>query len=502
MLVIYAPQKEHTRILREFPLARCEEIVSLWDCSLLERMYFEIAEGNVVIVVNPSFEILAWDSFVSFVHRMESSEHNLFFSPQINPKFFINEPLWFGLKKMDSVKNFFIEFLYKNQFLSTKFRNLMHKEVRTNSISRVDIPKYLTNLDSVWERFEDALCSNVFLESYEEKYFKNPTNVHVALSNRCNLSCVMCPYHSPQITPLHTSDFFKKAHFMDREVFREIAKFCGENQIFLQFGQLDEPLLHPHFIEFLEIAKSFDVPLNLTTNGTLLNEKIARSLAESSIKNIIFSLDAIDRESYAAIRGYDYDETLSNIERLISILKQNKKEVELGVCFILQGENPLSKSKEFLEYWISKVKRVKFHQLTQYERNADGILVSKNQGTFRDEKVARYPCSIPWKTLFITADMKVTFCCTSMAAYATSGCAGGGAYIGDLQKESLREIWMGERMRLLRKELMENTFDVFKVCERCHNWKEAEPQILVDYLENGMKVKKTIMDGEMIYEQE
>lgn len=54
----------------------------------------------------------------------------------------------------------------------------------------------------------------------------------------------------------------------------------------------------------------------------------------------------------------------------------------------------------------------------------------------------------------------------------------------------------------LRRELLENQFNIFKICERCSFWREGEPQIKLDVLSNGVKVKKTIFDGELIYEKE
>ena len=86
---------------------------------------------------------------------------------------------------------------------------------------------------------------------------------------------------------------------MQIQDFKKIAKYCGDNKIFMQFGQLDEPFIHPRFLEFLDIAKDYGVEhINITTNGTLLNKKNAEKIVQSNINHITFSLDAIDKESY------------------------------------------------------------------------------------------------------------------------------------------------------------------------------------------------------------
>lgn len=422
MLIIYSAKSLGGFISSFKQEVVVRSIASLWDIHFIESLYSDVMDGHFVVVVNPSFEILDKDSFIDFVEFSQKESKNVYYSPQINPHFFVNEPVWFSVRYMGSIQNFFIEFLYKNQHISSGFRNLMHKQIRKHSISRLDIPKYLTNLDDNWVRYCNGELSKNFLNTYSNIYFKNPTNVHIAISNRCNLKCVMCPYHSPEITKFHTSDFFNKANYMDIDTFSKIAQYCGENGIFMQFGQLDEPLLHPRFLDFLDIARKFNVcNINLTTNGTLLDRKIALGIVQSNIKSITFSLDAIDKQSYKEIRGYDYDKTLANIEYLLECLESYKKTIDINVCFILQGKNAESKSKEFLEYWISRVKKVKFHKLTEFFLNKEKILVAKNQGVFREDQEQRYPCSIPWQTLFVTPDSKVTFCCASMAEYSTSG---------------------------------------------------------------------------------
>lgn len=78
---------------------------------------------------------------------------------------------------------------------------------------------------------------------------------------------------------------------------------------------------------------------------------------------------------------------------------------------------------------------------------------------------------------------------------------GGGAIIGDMSAHSLEEIWKGEWMQKLRRELMNNAFESFKICERCPNWAAGEPSMSMDTV-NGIRVRKTVLDAEEIYEVE
>ncbi|MDE5592280.1 MAG: radical SAM protein, partial [Helicobacter sp.] len=375
----------------------------------------DLKNEKSVFVINPAFDFFDIDVFCKFAMQSLKGGINIYFAPQINPDYFVKEPFWFFITSLDCVANFLVESLYLKKSINTDFRNFLHKSLRGHSISREDIPKFLTNLSQNWACFLAQDFSKDFFLKYSDVYFPHPNNVHIAISNCCNLECVMCPYHAKEYRKLQTSNFFEKNLFMQTQDFEKIAKYCGENKIFMQFGQLDEPFIHPKFFEFLDIAKDYGVEnINITTNGTLLSKKNAQKIVQSNINHITFSLDAIDKESYKRIRGYDYDTTVENIQYLIDLLKTAKKKTTLGVCFILQGENAQEKSMQFLEYWLPLVDKVKFHQLSEFELDKEGSFVAKHQKQFREYK-QRYACSIPWQVLFITPDLKVTFCCNSMS---------------------------------------------------------------------------------------
>jgi MoaA/NifB/PqqE/SkfB family radical SAM enzyme len=130
-------------------------------------------------------------------------------------------------------------------------------------------------------------------------FYPKPRNIHVAVSNKCNLRCVMCPYHSPLYENHHTSDYFKSAKVMSKEIFEKILNYASKNSINLQFGQIEEPLLHPEIFFFLKKAKDEKIPfVHMTTNGTLLTEENAEKLSQTGINSVMFSLDAASPETY------------------------------------------------------------------------------------------------------------------------------------------------------------------------------------------------------------
>ncbi|WP_158654846.1 SPASM domain-containing protein [Helicobacter mesocricetorum] len=70
-----------------------------------------------------------------------------------------------------------------------------------------------------------------------------------------------------------------------------------------------------------------------------------------------------------------------------------------------------------------------------------------------------------------------------------------------MKLQSLDEIWRGESLMQLRKELLANSFQHFKICEKCSLWSGGEPNIEIDEIA-GLRVKKTYTECEIIYEKE
>lgn len=123
----------------------------------------------------------------------------------------------------------------------------------------------------------------------------------VRLTQRCNLHCVGCAFHSPQLTPSGrearpTEDF-------PLELFKRL---CGELQRLgtrsLWLTGNGEPLLHPHLLDFIRVAKAAQLSVKLITNGVLLDHARQRALVDSGLDVIRVSLWASSPEEY--VRHY------------------------------------------------------------------------------------------------------------------------------------------------------------------------------------------------------
>jgi len=117
------------------------------------------------------------------------------------------------------------------------------------------------------------------------------------LTEGCNLACRHC-WLAPKLDstgrqyPTLPVDVFETA-------IRE-AKPLGLSGVKLTGG---EPLLHPHFMQLLEIVRREELGLTVETNGLLCTPEIASEIAKSPKNFVSVSIDGTDAATHEWVRG-------------------------------------------------------------------------------------------------------------------------------------------------------------------------------------------------------
>lgn len=104
--------------------------------------------------------------------------------------------------------------------------------------------------------------------------------VYLEISNICNLQCSFCPAVERGKKQIEESTL--------RNRLKKIAPYAERVCLHV----MGEPLAHPQFSEFIDIAQDLKVDIEITTNATLLNDKIKKSLLNPTIKQVNFSLQS------------------------------------------------------------------------------------------------------------------------------------------------------------------------------------------------------------------
>lgn len=118
---------------------------------------------------------------------------------------------------------------------------------------------------------------------------------YLEITNICNLSCGFC--HGTRREP----------KFISKEEFKIAAQRLRAFADYLYFHLLGEPLLHPDLEEFLNISQELGFKVNITTNGTLLNNKAQVLLSSPALHKVSISLHCYEVNSI----GMTLDEYLT-----------------------------------------------------------------------------------------------------------------------------------------------------------------------------------------------
>jgi radical SAM protein with 4Fe4S-binding SPASM domain len=286
-----------------------------------------------------------------------------------------------------------------------------------------------------------------------EKAF--PAMVVVEITNVCNLACVHCPYphisRSPDYRPRH----------MDWGVYAKIVReVAGHPGVMFRLICDGEPLMHPRFLDMVRLAKSNGLaPVNVITNGMLLDEAMVEGLLDAGVDVVEVSLDALTKATYEKIRiGSDFDLVISNLERLIAMRDSRRARTRIFVSIIDQKEAE-AEVAPFVAFWSRKVDRV----LTRVYTSIGGLVDEEKLKI--DTHGHRWPCPQLWRRLFINVDGKAEFCVEDWKDETV---------VGDVNKESIARIWQSPEYARVRDVHLRRAFNEIGHCRQCKDWKARE----------------------------
>ena len=120
--------------------------------------------------------------------------------------------------------------------------------------------------------------------------------------------------------------------------------------------------------------------------------------------------------------------------------------------------------KRFLSKWSgSGTNDVKIKFLDSWA----GTLFSKLMPIPKEN---RYPCEEPWKRVAVLWNGDVVPCCRDW----------NGFYVyGNLHNNSLREIWEGEKVKELRRQMLKNAYKCLP-CKTCKEWNIPMNRLIVN----------------------
>lgn len=291
-----------------------------------------------------------------------------------------------------------------------------------------------------------------------------PLNLNMEVTSRCNLACTFCT--QPSLTNEQLGD-------MPWELYAKVIDEGAHYRVpAANLNGLGEPMLLRRLPEMIAYAKQrgyLDVMFH--TNGTVMTEPLARALLDANLDRIIFSVDSPDKATYEAMRiRSNWDKVVANVRLFAELRNRLGRTTPIIRTTMVVTEKTGHQVTDFLALWKPLADQITLQDLTWRTKVLEG-----------GEWTNRERSAIPTELDGIRAQakrQKLSFVCPYLyqSAYAfwngdVIPCSNPNArtsmVMGNLNTQSLHEVWHGKTYTKLRALHESGRWDEHPICRTC-----------------------------------
>jgi len=164
-----------------------------------------------------------------------------------------------------------------------------------------------------------------------------PLRVMLELTYRCNFSCRHCyvPYSYRK-----TKELPLKKIFLILDQLKDIGCF------YLGFTG-GEPFMRKDILQILRYAKKCGFEIIIYSNGSLINERIAKELSQLRPNKVDITIPAINKDNFEAISGLSGSR--DKVFKAIELLEKNKVALGFKTCVLKENQNEIKEIKDFAQ---------------------------------------------------------------------------------------------------------------------------------------------------------
>ena len=273
---------------------------------------------------------------------------------------------------------------------------------------------------------------------------KFPLYLLIEPTSICNLRCIMC---------FQVDNSFTKKKYMgmmpwsifSKAVDEAASKGCKA----ITLASRGEPSLHPKLPEMIKyISDRGILDLKINTNATRLDDKLAYSILENNVSELVFSVDAGTKETYEQIR------VLGKFHKVVQNIKNFKyirdKHFKKSKCITRIAGVKVKKEQnidQMVSFWKKYVDEVSIKPATP------------RWDSYNNEPInIKHSCSQLWERMYVWYDGKINPCDFDYKSFLS---------VGNIKNNSLEEIWNSKEYNSLRKKHLEKKRSDCFPCDRC-----------------------------------
>lgn len=359
------------------------------------------------------------------------------------------------------------------------------KEINSQLPKYVKLELYDKELEEILKKIEEHALHKVesepelarLLGVISEHAFVGPRVMVIDPHHRCNTNCTHCWIHTPKLKNTQPKWFLDLKFPFER--FKKMVDDAAELKVETMILQGDgEPLLYDKCIDMLRYMSINGIHPRFFTNGILLTKRIAEEVIKIGVKEIYCSFPAGTPETYKLINPMQkpntYHKVVENLKRLMELKRAAKVEdPRVIVTHVIHTQNHYELVKMARDDVYEKVDAARFYLIRLDDMNmflqlkeneieeikrqipiVEKILkkgnvefidnikfqldnYNKKDGSWSKDVFLKKGCTIGYYFNLVPAKGDISFCCHLRT-------------VGDLTKQSYKEIWTSDQYRKWR----------------------------------------------------
>jgi MoaA/NifB/PqqE/SkfB family radical SAM enzyme len=280
-----------------------------------------------------------------------------------------------------------------------------------------------------------------------------PESINFEITAACDARCIHCP-RLDMDRPMKAMPMDLFHRMVDQASALKVTQLCPNG--YGEICTIPMRLLAPYF-DYMS-AGSWPFKVIINTNGYRMNAERADLFIEHGVHLINVTIDGATAATAEAIRvGLKFDDIEANIRNLLARRDAaGKRYPKVRVGMVAMPET-LREGEAFLARWRGVAD---FVGIGGFSTRLASVALQNGQPA--DSGPSSASCVLPFRELNIWADGKAVLCCEDWNEEYV---------VGDLNAETLSEIWHGSAMDAVRAKHLAGRGQEIDLCARCNNWR-------------------------------
>ena len=304
---------------------------------------------------------------------------------------------------------------------------------------------------------------------------ETPFIIFIDPSDKCNFKCKFCPTGNIELMKNTNGRNFGAMDFnLYKKIINDLEEFEGKVKV-IRLYKDGEPLLNKDFPNMISYAKKSPKVdrVDTTTNASLLNKDLSLKIIEAGLDRINISIEGMNSEQYLDFSKIKLD--FNKLVENIAFLYENKKQCE--VIIKINGDILTEEQKQdFYNIFGEIADGVNIESVMSCwpEFELDGINVNMERGIYGQEIKEVIVCPYVFYSMSINSTGLASACYLDWERKLI---------IGDVNKETVKDIWNSKDMNDLRKLFLRKERKSHPICKDCGQLTHGMPDNIDNYAE-------------------